>query len=67
MTNEAHLTAEEVAKRLRVTTRTLETWRDERRGPAFMQISKRKVLYSQADVLAYENSVRVAPIKEGDK
>ena len=43
------LTPAEVAERLRVSTRTLEFWRHQGRGPAFVRVGKR-VRYRPDDV-----------------
>jgi excisionase family DNA binding protein len=43
------LTPAEVAERLRVSTRTLEFWRHQGRGPAYVKIGKR-VRYRPDDV-----------------
>lgn len=61
MADVIHLTPAQVAKRLGLTTRTLETWRDQRRGPAFLEIGPRTIRYTEDDVRAYEESVRQAP------
>lgn len=51
------MTTAELAKRWRLTTRTLERWRAEPYGPAWHRIGD-KVLYLMADVLAYEDRHR---------
>lgn len=51
------LTTAELAKRWRMTTRTLERWRAEPYGPTWHHIGG-KILYLQDDVLAYEERHR---------
>ena len=48
----ALLTPAEVAERLRVSTRTLEFWHHQGRGPAFVRVGKR-VRYRPDDVEAF--------------
>ncbi|KDR25930.1 helix-turn-helix transcriptional regulator [Caballeronia zhejiangensis] len=55
MNDERRLTEEQLAKRWHVSTRTLQIWRRERKGPAFIVIGKRTVLYREEDVRKYEN------------
>jgi excisionase family DNA binding protein len=54
------LTPAEVAERLRVSTRTLEFWRHQGRGPAFVRVGKR-VRYRPDDVEAFIGEQRTAP------
>lgn len=54
------LTPMEVAERLRVSTRTLEFWRHQGRGPAFVRLGKR-VRYRPDDVEAFIAEQRTAP------
>jgi excisionase family DNA binding protein len=56
----ALLTPAEVAERLRVSTRTLEFWRHQGRGPAFVRVGKR-VRYRPDDVEAFIGEQRTAP------
>ena len=56
MSDEKRLTEEQLAKRWQVSTRTLQIWRRERKGPPFMVIGKRTVLYREEDVRQYENA-----------
>jgi predicted site-specific integrase-resolvase len=49
----AHLTQAELATRWRITTRTLDRWRVDGRGPAWMRLNSR-ILYRAEDVLAFE-------------
>ena len=55
----ALLTPAEVAERLRVSTRTLEFWRHQGRGPAFVRVGKR-VRYRPDDVEAFIEAQRFA-------
>jgi hypothetical protein len=48
-----HVTQPELAERWRVSGRTLERWRRNRTGPAWLQLNGR-VLYRMSDVLAFE-------------
>ena len=58
--NAAFLTSEELAARLRISPRTLERWRANGDGPAWVRL-KRRVIYPFDGVLAYERARRVAP------
>lgn len=49
---EPHYTPEEMAELLRVTTRTLGRWRDQRIGPPYVKIG-RKVRYPQSGAVRY--------------
>lgn len=51
------LTPAEVAERLRVSTRTLEFWRHQGRGPAFVRLGKR-VRYRADDVEGFIDAQR---------
>ena len=50
-----HLTQAELAERWRVSTRTLDRWREAGKGPAWMKLNGR-VLYRTEDVLAFERA-----------
>lgn len=50
-----YLTQEEVAKRYRVSARTLERWRRKKIGPAWVRLPGR-VLYHVEDVREYERT-----------
>jgi excisionase family DNA binding protein len=54
------LTPAEVAERLRVSTRTLEFWRHQGRGPAFVRLGKR-VRYRPEDLEQFIAEQRTAP------
>jgi len=47
------LTTKLLARRWKITPRTLERWRAEGGGPRFLRIG-RHIRYSQADILAFE-------------
>ena len=49
-----HMTQVELARRWRVSTRTLERWRIAETGPVWLRINNR-ILYRVEDVLAYES------------
>ncbi len=51
----AHLTQAELATRWRITTRTLDRWRLDGKGPAWMRLGTR-ILYRAEDVLAFEQA-----------
>ena len=51
----SHLMQAEVARRWRISPRTLERWRCAGTGPAWLQLNGR-VLYRLEDVLAFERS-----------
>ena len=50
-----HLTQPELAERWRVSGRTLERWRRNGTGPAFLRLNG-KVLYRLSDVLGFEQT-----------
>jgi transcriptional regulator with XRE-family HTH domain len=52
-----YLTQEELADRLRQSPRTLEGWRYRKVGPPYVKLLGR-VLYSIADIVAFERSRR---------
>ena len=54
------LTPTEVAEQLRVSTRTLEFWRHQGRGPAFVRLGKR-VRYRPDDLEQFIAEQRTAP------
>ena len=55
-----HLNQIELARRWRVSPRTLERWRWQRQGPCFLKIGGR-VAYRVADIEAFEAAQRRAP------
>lgn len=55
-----HLTQRELAERWRISPRTLERWRVENKGPAWLRLPGR-VVYREDDVLAYEDERLRAP------
>lgn len=62
MTGEArvYLTQRDLAGRWRVSGRTLERWRAERYGPAWIRIGG-SIRYRMADVLAWEAAHLIEP------
>lgn len=54
--NDRRLTETELAKRWDVTPRTLQNWRADGNGPAFISIGKNTIRYRLEDVLAYEEA-----------
>ena len=54
---ERHLTQLDLARRWRMSTRTLERWRWLRYGPAYLRLGK-VVVYRLEDVKAFEASQR---------
>ena len=52
-TDQAHLTQLELARRWRISGRTLEKWRQTRRGPRYLRVGGR-VLYPQSEVERFE-------------
>lgn len=50
-----HLTEADLARRWRVSERTVQSWRWKGTGPVFLRVCGR-VLYRQQDILAYETS-----------
>ena len=51
----AHMNQTELARRWRISSRTLERWRWLRQGPAYLKIGGR-VVYRVEDVEAYEQT-----------
>ncbi len=47
------LTTKLLARRWKITPRTLERWRADGKGPRFLRIG-RHIRYSQSDILAFE-------------
>jgi len=58
----AHLTQIELAERWRLSGRTLEKWRQTRRGPRYLRVGGR-VLYPAGEVEAFE----AAGLRGGDE
>lgn len=56
-----HLTQRDLASRWRVSLRTLERWRAQGAGPAWMKLCGR-VVYREVDVEAFE----AASLRQGD-
>lgn len=54
----SRLTEKELAERFRVSTRTIQKWRNKGVGPAHILIGQHTVLYRLEDVEAYEQSKR---------
>jgi hypothetical protein len=52
-----HLTQAELARRWRLSERTLDRWRTEGKGPAWLRLNGR-IRYRLEDVLAFERSRR---------
>jgi hypothetical protein len=52
-----HLTQTDLARRWRISPRTLERWRWVKQGPAYIQVGHR-VVYTIEDVEAYEAAQR---------
>src|SRR5690242_17321827 len=61
-----HLTQSELAARWRMSPRTLERWRSTGHGPAFLKLGG-GVVYSVADVAAYEIAQRRAANAKADQ
>lgn len=55
------LTAEQLHARWlgQVSLQTIHSWRSKGRGPAFVRLESRRVVYRLDDVVAYENAQRV--------
>jgi hypothetical protein len=51
------LTSAETAKALRIRIRTLESWRANNVGPAFVRLGPRRIAYRVRDVLAFAGDV----------
>lgn len=50
------LTEAELAERWSVTPRTLQLWRRAKKGPAFLRLGERSILYRLEDIEAYERA-----------
>ena len=50
------MTEVELAKRLDISTRTLQQWRRAGVGPAFIRIGQNTIRYREEDIAAYEES-----------
>ena len=48
------LTETQLAERWGLTTRTLQSWRKDGKGPNFVRLGERSIFYRAADVEAYE-------------
>lgn len=51
-----HLTEAELADRWDITPRTLQMWRRAKKGPAFIRLGERSILYRLDDIEAYERA-----------
>jgi hypothetical protein len=58
------LTQAEAAKILSCTIRTLASWRSRGIGPAFYRIAGSRIRYDPADLEAFIQESRVAPLRE---
>jgi hypothetical protein len=58
-----HITQEDVALRWNISSRTLERWRHECRGPAYLKMGGR-VVYRLCDIEAYEaKQLRISTLR----
>lgn len=55
----SRITETQLAERWGVTTRTLQLWRKNGQGPAFVRIGPKSVFYREADIEAYEDACTV--------
>lgn len=46
-----------------VSRQTLDKWRMDRQGPAFIKVGKQRVMYSVEDLRAFMTSLRVRPLQ----
>ena len=51
-----HLSQKELARRWRISPRTLERWRAAKTGPPWLRLGTRRVAYRLEDVLAFERA-----------
>lgn len=49
------LNEKDLAERWQMTTRTLQSWRATGKGPRFIKIGERSIMYRIEDVLSYED------------
>lgn len=60
---DTHLTELELARRWKVSRRSLQRWRAEGSGPAFLRLNGR-VIYTLEDVIAFEAMARIPGSKK---
>ena len=60
---DTHLTELELARRWKVSRRSLQRWRAEGSGPAFLRLNGR-VIYALEDVIAFEAMARIPGSKK---
>ncbi len=58
---EKMLNTAQAAEMLGVEAATLRTWKAQRKGPPFVQLSPRCVRYAERDILTYGRERRVVP------
>lgn len=60
MSQQEYLTTEELARRWRIHPKTLSNWRVKKVGPPWVKLNgpRGKVLYSIADVVAFEKRIQ---------
>jgi len=58
-----HLTILQLAARWDLDPKTLEKWRGQRKGPDFIKLGRKKVLYPLTSVLAFEQAAVVRTFK----
>lgn len=46
-----------------VSRQTLDKWRMDRQGPAFIKVGKQRVMYSVEDLRAFMTSLKVRPLQ----
>lgn len=49
-------TAKELAERWKLKIMTLANWRSQGKGPAYIKLTERKLLYRHSDVIAFESA-----------
>jgi len=52
----AHLTARELAERLRVSAKTVANWRTLRQGPAYVRLGNGRVRYPLEEIESWEHA-----------
>lgn len=58
---DVRLNESDLADRMQVTVKTVQKWRREGKGPAYLKLASGSVRYRLEDVLAYEESCLVLP------
>lgn len=58
MNTKIYMNEEEAAKLIGLSRRTLQRFRTEGNGPAFLRVATRRVIYTRSDIESWTNSCR---------